>query len=102
MRNPDRIPAMIEALRALWTENHDQRLGQLVANLGEPLPDRGEDLTLAELNERWGEHAAEIRLNQMADIVGLAPQRDRTDLFVVEDDEMAERVRAAVARGGQK
>lgn len=33
MRDPERIDRMIGKLRALWKDNPDQRLGQLVVNL---------------------------------------------------------------------
>ena len=36
MRDPARIDRMLEKLRVLWTAHPDQRLGQLVVNLGPP------------------------------------------------------------------
>ena len=32
MRDPDRIDAMVERVRAVWKRHPDSRLGQLVAN----------------------------------------------------------------------
>ncbi len=32
MRNPARIPEILELLQKLWTKHPDQRLGQLLAN----------------------------------------------------------------------
>lgn len=32
MRDPNRIPAVLEAVRIAWEENPDLRLGQLVSN----------------------------------------------------------------------
>jgi uncharacterized protein YihD (DUF1040 family) len=32
MRDPNRIPAVLEAVRVAWEENPDLRLGQLVSN----------------------------------------------------------------------
>ena len=33
MRDPNRIPIMLDELKALWEMNPDWRLGQLIANL---------------------------------------------------------------------
>lgn len=33
MRNPKRIPAILDELRTLWESHPDWRLGQLIANL---------------------------------------------------------------------
>ena len=32
MRDPKRIPEMVEVLRTLWEKHPDQRLGQLIVN----------------------------------------------------------------------
>ncbi len=32
MRNPERIPIILEALRKVWEQSPDSRLGQLIAN----------------------------------------------------------------------
>jgi hypothetical protein len=32
VRNPDRIPVVLESLRRLWERNPDWRLGQLIWN----------------------------------------------------------------------
>lgn len=35
MRDPKRIPVVLEALRAAWEANPDWRLGQLIVNVSE-------------------------------------------------------------------
>lgn len=32
MRDPNRIPVMLEVIRQIWTANPDLRLGQLIGN----------------------------------------------------------------------
>lgn len=36
MRDPQRIPAVLEALRLAWERNPDWRLGQLIYNTARP------------------------------------------------------------------
>lgn len=38
MRDPQRIDRTMESLRALWHQQPDSRLGQLIVNIARPLP----------------------------------------------------------------
>ena len=65
MRDPGRIPQMMHQLKALWVQNPDMRLGQLLGNvLSEIDPDREsvarnlfllEDGALLKLMEEWND-----------------------------------------------
>lgn len=39
MRDPNRIPRILEALKRVWLGSPDQRLGQLLSNLAHPNSD---------------------------------------------------------------
>lgn len=56
MRDPSRIPVILDALRAAWEESPDMRLGQLVVNVtGQREPFYYEDDTLLDDLQEWRE-----------------------------------------------
>ena len=63
MRDPARIPVVLEALRKTWERSPDLRLGQLIFNL--VWPNDGfhveDDQMLSRLNKRENEGATDAR-----------------------------------------
>lgn len=55
MRNPERIPIMLEAIGSAWEKNPDLRLGQLVTNYARALGLEAYYLEDSDLLELMGE-----------------------------------------------